>query len=174
MPTGTACLVPIVQRLTDRKKRQITSSSILLLESSISAPYSSRFPAAMLRPRSTQPNACVPSQTDIHIIMQNRCFLSFPRVRRHVCRPDCSPEKQKKKKMELWHEERFENPQTRIPGEGSSNSKHPITLSPAHRPLREAQQPFGRPAPQRTGRQALLIVGVPLLMRGRDDGHGRR
>lgn len=43
---------------------------------------------------STQPNACVPSQTFISSCRTDAS--SFPRVRQHVCRPDCNPEKQKK------------------------------------------------------------------------------
>ena len=51
-----------------------------------------------------------------------------------------------------------------------------MSSSPPRRALRKAQQPLGRPAPERTGRQAvLLILSVSLpVPRRRHDGKRRR
>lgn len=64
-PTSTACLGPGSPE-TKRRTDQITSSSIHLLEGSISASYSSRFPAAMLRPHLPSPMRVYPARHSYH------------------------------------------------------------------------------------------------------------
>lgn len=110
--------------------------------------------------------------------MQNRCFLLSPRIRQHVCRRDCNPSRQKKKKCHSTLSG-FEKNHTRVPGKSSSSSSKP----PHHRPTDPCERlnsPLAAPPLSAldvrlssSSASRCLCLGVEMMDMDADDSLGR-